>query len=216
MKPAQGAHDRRVTGYYLYTLLSSLSFYTPILVPFFITRGGLTLAQVQLLQSWGMLLLLLLDVPTGALADRVGKKYVLAAGGFIAALGCAVYAFSHGFAPCLGGEALISTGLALTSGADDAFLYEAAHRAGESDRTRQIFGRVNAIALLGGLLAALAGGVMAARFGLSVPLLWSAAPLLGAGIVALGLAGDQRSERGKTALRATADARGNRLSAAAS
>jgi hypothetical protein len=29
--------DRQITGYYLYTLLISLSFYTPVLVPFFTT-----------------------------------------------------------------------------------------------------------------------------------------------------------------------------------
>lgn len=95
MRQAQETPDRRVTGYYLYTVLISLSFYAPILVPFFTTWGGLTLAQVQLLQSWGMLLLLILDLPTGALADRVGKKYVLAAGALLAALGCAVYALTR-------------------------------------------------------------------------------------------------------------------------
>ena len=195
MNVAQQTRDRRVTGYYLYTLLISLSFYAPILVPFFTAWGGLTLAQVQLLQSWGMLLLLFLDVPTGALADRIGKKYVLAAGGFVAALGCAFYALTRGFAPYLAGEALISVGLALTSGADDAFLYETVHRAGESARTRQIFGRVNVLGLLAGLVAALAGGIIATQFGLSAPLLWSAVPLLGAGIVALGLGEDRRAGR---------------------
>lgn len=86
-------------------------------------------------------------------------------------------------------------GLALTSGADDAFLYEAVHRERETERTRQIFGRVNALELLAGLVAALVGGAIAALFGLSAPLLWSAIPLLGAGIVALGLGEGYRAGR---------------------
>ncbi|HNQ17454.1 MAG TPA: hypothetical protein PKH60_05130, partial [Candidatus Woesebacteria bacterium] len=53
--------------YYLFSLLKDCAFFTAVLVPFFTEWGGISLFQVQILQSWFMFWLFVLEVPTGAI-----------------------------------------------------------------------------------------------------------------------------------------------------
>src|SRR6266699_5520577 len=77
--------------YYAIGFLNSLSFFGAVLVPFFTNWGHISLFQVQLLQSWYMAWAFLLDVPTGVLADQIGRKYILSLGCFFLAVGSLLY-----------------------------------------------------------------------------------------------------------------------------
>src|SRR5260221_9616471 len=78
--------------YYAFSALWNVLFISPLIVPFFTQWGHITLFQVQLLQSWYSLWFFLFEVPSGILADRVGRKYTMSIAAFIVALACLIYA----------------------------------------------------------------------------------------------------------------------------
>lgn len=69
----------------LATFLLSITIYSPILVLFY-TGRGLSLFQVLSLEAFMGLAMLLLEVPTGVVADRIGLKRSVALGYAFAAL----------------------------------------------------------------------------------------------------------------------------------
>lgn len=171
--------------YYLYSFLSSMMFFSAVLIPFFTTWGGLNLFQVQVLQSWFALWLFILDVPSGIIADRIGRKYTVSLGCIIFAIGLLVYAITPSLPIFFLGEFLAALGLSLISGADEAILYEALKEKGLSEKSQMYFGRANSYKMVGILVGTLSGSLIASRYELNMPTLLSAIPLFIAGIIAL-------------------------------
>ncbi len=169
---------------YLYNFMGNLLFFSAVLIPFFTEWGGLSLFQVQLLQSWFALWLFILDVPSGIVADRIGRKYTIALGCMIFAIGLLVYATIPSFPVFLLGEFILALGLSLISGVDEAILYEFLKDQGLEKESKKYFGRANSFKMAGILVGALTGGFLAARFGLNAPTLFSAIPIFIAGLIA--------------------------------
>lgn len=170
--------------YYAYKFFISLHFFSAVLVPFFMDWGGLTQFQIQLVQSWFMLWLFLLEVPTGAIADYIGRKHSLALGALSVAIAALVYgSYPHIYVFLLA-EFLFALAAALSSGADEALLYDTLKEAGREEESKKIMGKAHAINLFGLLVSAPIGGLLAARLGLNAPILFAALPFL----IAMGIA----------------------------
>src|ERR1700731_3258538 len=75
---------------YLYTGLMGFSLWMPIWIVFLEKDRGLTLAQIYLIAGIGWLVMAIADLPTGALADRLGRKAVLVCGTVLSTVGMAV------------------------------------------------------------------------------------------------------------------------------
>ena len=73
-------------------LLFWMHFFAAVLVPFFTDWGGITLQQVFFLNAWFFLCSFLFEVPTGAVADFLGRKWSLALGSAVAVSGLLLYA----------------------------------------------------------------------------------------------------------------------------
>lgn len=173
-----------IKKYYLFIFLKDFAFFSAVLVPFYTLWGHINLFQVQLLQSWFMFCLFLLEVPMGIVADHFGRKYVLTAGVIIDALGCLLYGSIPNFGIFILAEFLMALSLALISGADNALLYDSLKEQGKEANVKHIISRSQTSNLLGIFIAAPIGSIIAARFGLNVPLLVTAVPLFIAGMVA--------------------------------
>lgn len=83
------------------------------LLPIYLAGAGLPLAQVGLVAAtypgvWGMS-----QLATGALSDRWGRKWMIAAGMWVQAVGIALFAMGRGLALWLGAAALLGLGTAL-------------------------------------------------------------------------------------------------------
>lgn len=75
---------------YVYTGLMGFSLWMPIWIIFLERDRGLTLAQIYLIAGIGWLVMAIADLPTGALADRLGRKAVLVCGTVLFTVGMAV------------------------------------------------------------------------------------------------------------------------------
>lgn len=106
----------------------------PVLVPFF-QDHGLTMEEVFLTQAWFGAVVVAMEVPSGVLADRFGRKRALVSGALFLALGHLSLLWAHDFTGFLVFEGLLGIGVSLMSGADLALLYDtelALGREGES------------------------------------------------------------------------------------
>ncbi|MEW6610138.1 MAG: MFS transporter [Patescibacteria group bacterium] len=176
---------RTIHRYYTFNFLRDLFFLSAVLVPFFTEWGGITLFQMQLLQSWFMFWVFVLEIPTGAVADYLGRKYSLSLGALASMAGALLYGSIARFDMFLVSEFLFALGMALTSGADHAFIYDALKDHGEESKALDIFGKAHAWKLTGIFISAPLGGLLAAWGGLNIPMLFTAFPLCLASLTAL-------------------------------
>lgn len=169
---------------YLYAFFKNFAFFSAVLVPFFTDWGHISLLQVQLLQSWFSIWVFVLEVPTGAIADKIGRKHSLVIGSSVIALATVVYGTFPSFNMFLVAELLFALGYALNSGADQALLYDTLKSQGKENQSKQVFGRADAIMMFGMMIAALLGGVIASQLGLNAPQYLTAIPMLIAATIA--------------------------------
>lgn len=163
---------------YLYAFFKDFAFFSAVLVPFFTDWGHITLFQVQLLQSWFSFWVFILEVPTGALADKLGRKHSIALGSLIVGLAVLLYGTFPSFTIFLLAESLFALGYAFTSGADQALLYDTLKSEGKESQSKLILGRANAIHMLGIAIAAPIGSYIAVKFGINAPMLMTSIPFL--------------------------------------
>jgi MFS family permease len=159
-------------------MLFWMQFFSAVLVPFYTDWGGLKLSQILYLNAWFMFFGFMLEVPTGAVADYLGRKHSLALGSLLGVAGAYVYASRPGFNRFLLAEFILAGSYALHSGADEALAYDSLKMAGAEDKSKQALARMESFKLAGIIVAALSGGFIAARYGLRTPMLLYAVPCM--------------------------------------
>ena len=150
-------------------LLFWMHFFGPVLVPFFTQWGGVSLSQVFYLNAWFFFCNFLFEVPTGALADRLGRKVSLAIGSLLGFGAAFLYTSRPLMAVFLAAEAVFALAFTFHSGADEALAYDSLKAAGQEKNSKKILSRMEAFKLGGILFASLTGGFMADRWGLPAP-----------------------------------------------
>ncbi len=168
-------------------LLFWMQFFAAVLVPFYTDWGGITLRQVFLVNAWFFLCNFLFEVPTGTVADFLGRKWSVALGSAIAAGGVILYASNPRFEAFLLAEAVMAVAYTLHSGADEALAYESLKCDGRASEAAAVISRMEAFKLGGIILATILGGFIAARFGLQAPMRATAVPATVALLLALTL-----------------------------
>jgi MFS family permease len=100
------------------------------------------------------------EVPSGAFADRIGRRTALVAGALLAAIGFAAWTAAPGLPGFAAGFVLWGLGSALASGAQEALLHDGLAAVGAADRYAQVQGWVNAAGLAAQVPAAGAATVL--------------------------------------------------------
>ncbi len=108
---------------YVLAVTRELTFASALLVPFFM-ENGMNQTQIMLLQTVFSLATVLLEVPTGYIADRYGRAMSLRLGSLAVCLGLMGYSLLHGFGQFVLVELLLALGVALLSGASEALAYD--------------------------------------------------------------------------------------------
>jgi MFS family permease len=171
--------------------------FSAVIVPFFRDWGRLGFSAIFLVQAWFMVWVTVLEAPTGAVADRFGRRVSLASSGFVMAAAALVYASVPNITVFLAGEILFAVAMTLSSGADEALVYDTLAALGRTGETTRVMARLEAWKLGGLLGGAVAGALVASRLGVRAPLLLQPIPALAAGLVALSLAEPPGAERGR-------------------
>ena len=143
-----------------YRFAGSLMFVLPVIVPFWYSRG-LNQAQIGWLQTIFTAMVLILQLPTGRLADTYGRRRLVLAGAILAALGFALYAIAGGFWGFVAAEMLLGVGYSCKSGADLALLRHELEVDDRLDEEKHWIGRLNSFSAGGELISSLIGGALA-------------------------------------------------------
>jgi len=120
---------RDIRALYAFNFLKSLQFFGAVAVPFYTHRVGMGYAQMFTLEMIFSAAMMVLEIPTGIVADRWGRKVSLVLGSGFLAAGFLMFGVFRSFALLAAGELVCAVGMTLVSGADKALLYEVAKRA---------------------------------------------------------------------------------------
>jgi MFS family permease len=127
----------------------------------FLQRKGLSLTQVGLLEGVAWTITAGLEVPTGAIADRWGRKASIAVGASLYALAMFLI-LAEALSPAfLLGYALWNSSTAFVSGADSALLYDSLKADGRAAEAAKQSGRYAAINQASQGVASLVGAAIA-------------------------------------------------------
>lgn len=123
MKTDQEKLESNIWKFYLYEILYSLMFFTPIIVLFY-QNNGLSLTQIMIIQSINSVAWIILEIPSGYFADVVGRKQSLMLTGIFATISMLTFGFANSFFQFLMASLFWALAGAFISGADSAFIYD--------------------------------------------------------------------------------------------
>ena len=185
---------RNIPIYYLFQFATGFLIWVPIWIIFLQDERGLSLTQVGLIEAVFWVSMFVAEVPTGAIADRWGRRISLALGGFLFTAGTFVFVIADSFAGLAIGYVIMAVSMTLYSGSGHALLFDTLRTLGRSREYEKHMGRSEAM-MAGALLgAALLGGPMAGLWGLEAVFLIGAGTMALAGIIALLLREPPRTE----------------------
>lgn len=152
----------RYNIYKMYLLKSVMWFMVamPIIILFFQSHG-LTLTEVMILQSVYSFSIALFEIPSGYIADIIGRKETIIMSTIFSFLGYLFFSFSSGFWLLMAGQILIGIGGSLMSGSDSALIYDTLLEIGDDKSYTKIEGRSYGIGNFSESIAGILGGFLA-------------------------------------------------------
>jgi len=150
---------------YFFSFIGSLHFTAAVLIPFFLDWGEISFFQIMILQSIFTISLFLLETPTGAIADKYGRKTSVSLGTIIGALGFLTYVIYPSFYLFILAELILALGASLISGANESLFYDTLKEVKREKESKKLIGRLSSISLLGLLISAPIGSLIASEFG---------------------------------------------------
>lgn len=143
-----GCKKMNLRLYYAVVFLQGMVFYAPI-ATLYRQAKGLSVFDITLIESLSLLLMILLEIPLGFVADKIGYKKTIAACNALFFLSKIVFWQAQGFGMFLAERLILSVVFAGLSGCDSAYLYLSAEE-GESQR---VFGVYQAMSTAGIIVA---------------------------------------------------------------
>lgn len=119
-----GIAARNFRLFLLYRGLTRALIFAPYIQHFMTATRGMDRTEYGILQAIYYIAVVLLEVPSGVVADRLGRKGTLVIGSVAAGLGCFGCAVADSFWVFAIAEVLLAGGTAFISGADSALLYD--------------------------------------------------------------------------------------------
>ena len=156
--------ESNIVKFYLFKFISAMFFHSPIFVIYL--RGYISLTQVMILEVFAGVTTMLLEIPSGAFADMVGRKQAMFVGSTSFSLAYLIYLKAPIIVPqfpfilFIVARCLTATAITFLSGADSAFLYDSLKEIGLEKNFRKTMGNAQALYELGIAFAALVGGLL--------------------------------------------------------
>jgi MFS family permease len=161
MKPDTTTLARDLHLLYTFSFLKNLLLFGAVTVPFYLEWGGLDYTRMFLLEGAYSLFVFLLEVPTGTIADRFGRKWSLVVGTLFAGVAFMMFGLVRSYPLFFVANFLCAVGAACTSGADQALLYDRLLAAERADDGRRVLARYQAFGSAGIMIGFVLGSLVA-------------------------------------------------------
>ncbi|MFX0104622.1 MAG: MFS transporter [Candidatus Hodarchaeota archaeon] len=170
---------------YTFSFILGIHTVRGVYIPFMTIWGGLSFFQIMILQSYFTAMIVLFEIPSGAIADFLGRK----AGLLLSALSVAVAALTYSIIPnffmFILAETFWAFGSALMSGTYDAFLYFSLKSIGKEHNLPTTLGRTRTMRLIALTLSAPIGSIIAVLVSYQFAMTSLAIVYIGAFLIAL-------------------------------
>jgi len=143
------------------SFLGQLYFYIPALTPYLLARG-LSLAQISGLQAILIVSQLALEVPTGVVADRFGRRWSVTLGVGAQVLAARTFQLARDWTAFVLAQIFAGAGYALISGSKDALVYDSLPPGDRTEGMLRASGLIGAATQSASVVAYLVGGLLVA------------------------------------------------------
>lgn len=132
----------------------------PVIVLYF-NSLGLDMTQIYLLQSIFAFTIVIIEVPSGYLADLFSRKVLVVVGTLLGAIGFFTMGLASGFTDLVIAEIMLAFSVSFISGADSAILYDTLLEDGQEEDFVKWNGRIMGIGNFSESVAGIVGGFLA-------------------------------------------------------
>lgn len=151
---------RNISIGYIYNFFLQLNITSAIWVLYLAFRG-MSLIEIGILESIYHITGLILEIPSGAIADLYGRKFSVIAGRVLNFISCILMITANGFYDFALSFILSSAAMNLNSGAAEALIYDSLKELGEENKYKKIWGQTAFIMSVSQGIAILLGGILA-------------------------------------------------------
>ncbi|MCL2116136.1 MAG: MFS transporter, partial [Methanobrevibacter sp.] len=163
-------------SFYIYKLLNEcLPIYSLFLILFI--EKGLSVVEISLLLSFWSLVALLSEVPSGIIADRWNRKYMLFIATVLKAICFAIWFISNSFSMFALGFLFGGISVSFTSGTEEGLIYDNLKSEKRENDFSKIYGKGRFYSSIGIIIGVISGGVLANFISISTIFLMSVAIL---------------------------------------
>ena len=148
-----------ILKYYLVHVLFGVTLITPITILYYLSFG-LSFFAIASLESFFLITTIILEIPTGALADTMGRKYAAAIGMSLVALALVIIGISNTFTQFAIAQIIFGIGAAMRSGADTSLIYDSLKEANLTEKYAKIEGTSFALFSLAAAITAPIGAYL--------------------------------------------------------
>ncbi|MBP3486956.1 MAG: MFS transporter [Roseburia sp.] len=145
---------------YISTFITNLNMQSSIWV-LYLAYCGMNLMQIGLLEGIYHATSIVCEIPSGALADLVGRKKSMILGRICVTISCIIMLFTRNFWWFAFSFFLQALGNNFNSGSEEALVYDSMICLGEEENYIRINGRINTVIEVSQAIATVVGGVMA-------------------------------------------------------
>lgn len=128
-----------ILKYYLVHILFGITLIMPITVLYYLSLG-LSFFDIASLESIFLITTIILEIPTGTLADTMGRKYCAAIGISLVALALVIIGTGSTYAQFALAQIVFGIGAAMRSGADTSLVYDSLRELNLTDKYTKIEG----------------------------------------------------------------------------
>ncbi|MDH3353288.1 MAG: MFS transporter [Nanoarchaeota archaeon] len=132
-------YSSNIWKYYLFIFFGRIELTVSVIVLFFLANN-LSMTQVMILETIFTIAVFLLEIPSGAFADKVGRKASLALSSLSLCIAFIIFGIGNSFFIFMIAQIFAALFTALKSGADSAFIYDSLKEVGKEREYSKIFG----------------------------------------------------------------------------
>jgi len=116
--------ERNIPLYYLFQLIREPLFWGPILITYIMAVSGMSLSQIYFMESVVIWILIVLEIPSGALADLIGRRKTILIGTCLLFCDVLLFSMANSALSIWIANCCWAVGFSLVSGADSSLLFD--------------------------------------------------------------------------------------------
>ncbi|MDP8209881.1 MAG: MFS transporter [Candidatus Stygibacter australis] len=141
-------YERNVKVFLYYRFFNNMLIIGPVLMLFLLWKG-LNYTNIMVLQSISAISVILFEVPTGMVSDKITRHLALFLGSLLCFMGLLLYILGHSFLIFAFAEITFGLGITFTSGSDTSLLYESLVKLDRKKEFQTIMGKTMSVVFIG-------------------------------------------------------------------